>query len=689
MPEGAAPGPQPPPGMGAPPGAPPGPPPAPVAPPQPQWTAGDDGHTHEVIPEGVEYEVREESRKERKPESKKGENEKVQDVISLFKVAREEEDKSRKMAVESEKFYRGEQWPEDDKRKLESEKRAALTLNEIEPKIDLLSGYQRQNRSDLKYLPVEEGDQRVVDILNLVTKTIQDQNNFEFEETQVFEDVLIAGRGMFHIYVDYDKNPSGEITMEMFPQSDVYMGPHKRPDARDCEYIVKAQWFSEAKLKQMYPDKADRIGRNMELMLLPAGEALLQPKPDAYDHGFRTGEGIIQTTIPSTDMVDIAKKEFLLLELWRKEYDKVPVAIVDGEPISLEDWDEDEKTGAKQLVKVVDRRVDHLRVTVVAGTVLLSDEYNSQYGDTFPIIPVYAKKRSDLYWGKVEGAKDAQREINKRHSQIVDILNKAAAYGWFYDQGTFPDQLSERKFLDGAATPGFRLKVSDVTRPPAQVEGIKFPQEIAAMEEVSTQKLREIMNINPELLGLEGRAESGIALIEKKRQGLIGNEFLFDNMNLAKKQIGRMLVRLIQDIYTPERILRIITSAANRTTVNIGNQQMTQDRIPEIIQLLSTADLTKYDVAITESAHSPTQRRANFAAWAELAGRGIPVPPELLVQLSDLDEKEKVIGQMQAQAQAAQALEERKLQVELQKTLIAKEPSAPVPGRGLPPGVVQ
>jgi hypothetical protein len=612
-------------------------------------------------------------REENRPEPGKGEAEKVGDLIGLFKTAREEESDSRKMAVESEKFYRGQQWAPEDKAALDKEKRAALTLNQIEPKIDLLSGYQRQNRSDLKYLPVEEGDQRVVDILNIVTKQIQDMNNFEFEETQVFDDMLIAGRGMFHIYVDYDSNPSGEIVMEQFPQADVYLGPHKRPDARDCEYLVKAQWFSEAKLNQMYPDKIDRISRDMGSALM-ASDSSRQEKPDAYDAGFRQGEGASDIPVAvDSDLVDISKKEFLLLECWRKEYDKVPVAIVGGDPVSIEGWDSQEIAGAKQLVKVVDRRIDHLRVTVVAGTTLLSDEYSEEYGNTFPVIPTYAKKRSDLYWGKVEGAKDPQREVNKRHSQLADILNKAAAYGWFYDSNTFPDLKTEQDFRDSAARPGFTLKVQDSTRPPNQVEGVRFPTEISNMEEVSSQMLREIMNINPELMGLDGRAESGIALIEKKRQGLIGNEFLFDNMNLSKKQIGKLLVRLIQKVYSPERILRVIQSKATRGEVNIGPQPFSQERVPEIMELLNTADLTKYDVAVSESAHSPTQRRANFVAWSEMASRGVPVPPEMLVQLSDLDEKDKVIAQIQQMMQQQQQMDERKLQVELQKTLIARQ----------------
>lgn len=657
--------------------------PMPGAPPQAMgmgWTEGPGGHVHDILPETPESE---------KANEKPTEDETivVGEVIRLFQTARSGEDECRKMANESEDFYAGKQWDEKVKKDLESADRAALTMNEIEPKIDLLSGYQRQNRSDIKYLPVEEGDQRVVDILNTVVTNILDQSNFEHEETNVFEDGMITGRGFFHAYVDYDKNPLGDIVVEQFPQSDVYLGPHKRVDCKDLEYLCKAQWFSEAKMKQMFPKKADSIARNMaEVMGLRTTPMETQEKPDAYDAGFNAGEGVPAplSIAPDPLMVDIGRKEFLLVECWRKEYDTEQVAVLGDETRSLKDWEEGEIAGAKQLAKIVEKRIDRLRVTLVAGTVMLSDEYNDLYGESFPLTAFYAKRRNGKYWGKIESAKDPQREINKRHSQIVDILNKAAAYGWFYDASTFPDQQAEKKFKDNAGTPGFTLKVTDINRVPLQIEGIKFPNEISALEEISTTKLREIMNINPELLGIDSKSESGLAQIEKKRQGLIGNEFLFDNLNLCKKQLGRTIIRLMQKVYTPERIMRVLTGQASKNPqMMVGGQPMTQDRSQEIITLLSTTDLAKYDVAVSESAHSPTQRRANFAAWADLAGKGIQVPPSLLVQLSDLEDKDTVLAAMEAQAKAQMDLENRKIDAEIEKTKIATM-NQPSPAKGFP-----
>ncbi len=131
---------------------------------------------------------------------------------------------------------------------------------------------------------------------------------------------------------------------------------------------------------------------------------------------------------------------------------------------------------------------------------------------------------------------------------------------------------------------------------------------------------------------------------------------------------------MIQQVYSPDRIVRIIMNKAMREQVEVGGQQAPQEGTPEaqvfygtIMELLQTEDLTKFDVAIGESAHNPTTKHSNFVIWAEMAGKGIPVPPELLIELSDLPDKEKVKAAMQQMQEAQAEAESKKYKVELMK----------------------
>lgn len=594
----------------------------------------------------------------------------------LFLAARELEADFRKNGEEAEDFYYGEQWKKEDKGKLEGEDRAALTFNEIEAKIDLLSGYQRQNRFDIKFFPTEEGDARVADILSLVSKNIDEQCKADHEETKVFEDAMLPGRGVFHEFIDYDEDPRGTIKSERFPWPDVWFGEHEKEDLSDCEHAHKARWFSKAKLKQLWPDKADDI--DVYFDIYDKGSSHTQYPVNQYDHA--TDKVPVFAADP--DFINMARKEMRVFETTFKEYERVTVLVnaQDDLYFSASGWESKDITAVKTIpgFSTIPRNVTRFRVVSWACGTLLEDSYSDL--DDFSLVPVYAKKRGKRIWGKVKAAIDPQKEINKRRSQVTDILNKVATYGYFYDDDTFPDEKEAAKFKKNVTKPGFTQKVTSVDRKPVKEEGVKFPGEIVNMITLDSNMMREILNINMEMQGTDGGGNlSGVAIAQKKHSGLVGNEFLFDNLSFSKWKRGRLRIKMIQKIYTPERILRLIENQAAKQEVNIAGVPWAEIDRQEIMRLLTDSDLSKYDVVVGESAYSPTMRLANFAMFAELAAKGAQLPPQMLIELSPLPqvEKEKALQQIAAQMQQMQAQEQQKFDTELQKTLIAK---------GMPPG---
>jgi len=248
---------------------------------------GEDGHTHGIVQIQVP-----------KTGAAKANAKAAQDVIRLYRKAREQERLAREKATEAEAFYCGEQWDEPAKGRLESARRAALTINEIESKIDLLSGHQRQRRSDWRFMPVEDGDQRIADVLNILVKNIADQTSFSHEEARVFQDLCITGRGLFNIYVDHDKDIMGKITIERFPWDACFFGPHEKMDLADCEYLIKTRWYSRAKLEQIWPDKAAEIQHSMAE--LERSEGISNPRDPLSPHARVPGSQYDQAQASNT-----------------------------------------------------------------------------------------------------------------------------------------------------------------------------------------------------------------------------------------------------------------------------------------------------------------------------------------------------------------------------------------------------
>ena len=606
--------------------------------------------------------------------SRKSDEDTIKECRVLFKVARDYESEFRRDAEESHEFYKGNQWSAAQKNQLEKKQRAAITINEIEPKIDVMSGTQRQNRTDIKYLPVDGGDQFGADVLNQISKNIAERSDFDHHETLVFEDGLNGGRGLFNITIDNEKDLEGQIVIKKYIWDDVYFGPHDEYDLSDCEYLTKTKWYSLGKLKSIFPDKADELQTSFDL----------DQDSKGFFHNVRKGlqyvlsDNVLETTATTDpELVDIAKKEYRLLEYQRKEYKKVPV-VFNFKDNFYESLDGVDKKQVDRIMTInglekIMRSITKVRIDLMAGSVKL--ETQMSLIDEFDIVVYYAKKKGKYVWGKVQGMKEIQREINKRHSQSIDIVTKASSYGFYIDEGMFTSPQDEQRFKDSATSPGFVVKVADVNRIPKEASGTRFPHEMVALEERSSFKMKEISNINPEILGQQGRAESGIAIVEKRRQALTGNEFLFDNLSFAKRQLGRIQLKLIQEHYTPARILRLLVNQNERQEFKINGVPFIEYETEFLEDLLNKLDLSKYDVVVGESASSPTKRQGNFVIWSSMATKGLPVTPELLMELSDLSplEKQKWTAAMEQQRALEKEIQDSKQSTEIRKTLIANQ----------------
>lgn len=608
----------------------------------------NDGHSHELL----EYPVKISDEKTDKSES-------VKRVLEKYDYAKRLEDNSIQAGKEAERFYRGEQWDEDITQNLVATDRAAETINRIEEKVDSLTGYQRQNRTDFKALPVEGGDQRGADIINQILKNISEQCFYYREESKVVEDSIITGRGLFHLYIDFDEDINGKINVDKFIWDNCYFLPHEKEDLSDCDGIIKYKWYSKEKIEELYPDVFDELSPEYKEDTIKSGLS------EDWDQRLRTEE-FTQGTM------------YKLIELEEKHYKRVMVLINkrDGFFFNAEGWASKDIESVRKTIPGfirIPRTSYRIKVTRIASDKFLEEYYVDD--KDFSILPLYAKKRNESFWGKIKSVIGLQRLINKAYSQFSDIINKVVTYGWFYDNETFANKKEEKKFIESASSPGFLAKLNDIGRMPQRVEGVKFPGELVNAIGLFSQSIREIMNVNVELSGISQEAnQSGIAIKQKIIQQLIGSEYIFDNLSFAKKKLVRMIINKIQKLYTPQRMMRLLVSQYSKTPFNVGDIPFAEYTEEEMSSILNNLDLTKYDFEISESPYSPSFRMSIFLMLSELGGKGYNIPVQTLFEYSPIPEdiKQKIMQTINKQMQQQQETENQKYQTEIAKTLISK-----------------
>ena len=649
---------------------------------------GTDGHNHQIPPGIIRnsppYASWKKSYAKPNGEVEDGLNhpdDVVDQMVDLYQESKAYEEDSRKAAFESEGFYDGtKQWNDTDKRNLESQGRPALVLNELHASCDLVSGYQRQNRTDIRCLPTEEASAVMADINNVLIKNILYNNDWDQEESTVFMDQLVPGRGVINVSVDYDNDPEGEIIVHRYSWEDFHPAEHDRYDLSDCNRVHYAKWMSVTDVKAEWPDKAEEVDAMMETIEIP-----MKGENDPKNEPIRTIQRLQgkQYLVPSQmqikarineELVHQERKQIKVIETWIKEHYTRKMAILKSESFRLEigGLSEEDQNAIASIpdVEIFESKGVRMRVVMTAGGVLISDDYPKLPEPTFYSIPVYAHKRGKRWWSLIHQAKDAQRELNKRASQATDIVNAASMYGFFYSKDMFPHKNEEDAFLENCTRPGFVAEVVDITHTPQQTQGVPVPAAILSMVDIHKRTIKEMLNI-PEL---PPDAVSGKQIIEFRRSGQVGADYLFDNLDLAKKRLGKLLLGLIQELYSPERILRIIDSESRKAPIQLGDQKvqggLTPDLRQEVLKVLYTQDMAKFDIVVDLSPWAASTRRANASQWMAMVQAGMQVPPEFMLKMGDLPDKQEyqaILDKQQAQ-QEKMALQAQ--QAEIAKTQI-------------------
>lgn len=682
-----------------------------------------EGHTHTVenIPLKDDKERFSEGQEDESTEDL-SEDDIVSEMQGLYRAAREEEDWSFQQADSSEKFCDGEQWEDVDRQILRSEGRACLTINETKPKIDLLSGYQRQNRTDVVTYPVKGGSALASDLMNIAIKHVWKNNKADFIESKIFHDAIKVGRGVWSLTVDASQNPKGDIILDREMWEDVRFGPHKKEDGSDANFMTLHRWTSYYDLKAQWPDKAKEIEEDYVLRTTEQESGYI--KGDAYkshDGAGQTsrvpGSKELVTGDTGSEFVDLVGKKYKQVQVQRKVFKNKPVVfnIQEDVFIDVSDFtDEADKDGILGIegFKKANYSSSSIWRTTFAGSVLLENE-KSRF-TRFTEVPCYGNKVRNKWWGKVHEVKDAQIEVNKRHSQSIDIINKMASYGLGYDTEAFADTRDEDAFLKNRMKPGFAQKFAPGFKDHIhQFEGVRFPSEVFNMAENASNKINVIMNINESMMGNPSGDESGVVMMQKRAAGLIGNETYFDNLSLAKKALGELIVEAIQLTMTPEDILELVDGGDTENDMQpffpkvdlppefstmlqgaVQRGAMSQEEAQkhasellkqlqiesdnkkrvDILSVLSDKNLLKFHIEVSEGMSSETSQLAQYAMVSSLAKQGIPIPPDELIMMTpglQVNNKNRIIQKIAAASQANAMAEQAKNQTEIIKTQIA------------------
>lgn len=568
----------------------------------------------------------------------------------------------RNEAKEDRDFYAGKQWRNEDKDNLEKNQRPALTINRIKPLLNVLSGYQRLNRYDIDFLPRTNDDMELAQVRKGITKYIMDKSHYNYEESDVFMDGAQMGIGWFEVGYQFDwATMDGDAFVRRVSPLDIYVDPESRDKHfRDMKYLVRARWVDKEELIAVYPEHKEAVEAQMHSYLHEEQE--YESEKDLW--------------------FQKETKKIRFAEMWyKKPVRKRIYILLDG---SIATTATPEMIGNEQIRGVREYTVTEVRLLSFFDNVVLENVASPYEHGEFPFVPFvcYYQGDDDMPAGIIRDLKDPQREVNKRRSQELHILNTQSNGGWLFEEGALTNK-QKTEFKEKATTPGAMLEVAVNALTGNRLKRLE-PQGVAAgavnAAAEALSDLPAISGINEALMGTDiNNLASGRAIELKQKQAITHIAALFDNLRFSKERVAKLLwgkrgaAGVIPQFYTEEKTFRITGTNGGFEFITINKQQEIDDGQGNVIvRTLNDLSVGEYDIVISDTPATITQRTAQFWSLVDACGKlGINgnIILDILLDLSDIPQKEEIKHRLeQLQQQQAQAQQQQmQMQFELEK----------------------
>lgn len=538
------------------------------------------------------------------------------------------------------RFESGRQWEDADIAALDTQKRPHITINKIRPVINMVAGFQRLNPYEPQFKPRTADDLKDAETALGITKYVFDDTIYNYEEGRAFLDSVICGRGVFHPTVEWDfESLEADIRVKRVSPFDVYPDRESQdPFWRDAEHVHYARWVTRENLIGVFPEAKNEIKDIM--------------------YGYDSIEDDVVTS-EQTLFYDRTTKKVRLFETWYKEHYVEHVYIMpDKTAIPADEMPDELKETAIGSVRIPLHRI---RVSSWINGLLLEDAESPFNHRMLPFVPLpgYMTGEEGQYGpdGLVADLIDPQKEINKRRSQALHVVNTMANRGWKSPLGSL-DEKNKRLLKEQGSTPGVLLEYM-----PQQGHGLEqfgnegVPMGLVKLEDISRSDIQDISGVNEAFMAAHLPANtSGRALEIRNRQAITGIARIFDNLRIAKLLVIRQLwgkpgrPGLIPQYFTDEKAIRITGDAIGQDQFVVINQPQFNE-FGEQVGVLNDLSKWEFDIVISEIPAMTTQRERQFQQLLEVAGAGVPIPPDVLIESSDLPGKERIMQRLMQQMQ--------------------------------------
>ena len=514
-------------------------------------------------------------------------------LATLVQWVESAEDEGTAMRERSERdrdYYDGRQITEEEAAELRKRNQPIIAFNLVKGKVDYLLGLEKNQRTDPKAFPRNPDDEDAAKAATDAIRYVCDLNSMPIIASAVWENMVVEGAGGCEVGVE--QNPAGEIDVVLrpIPWDRMIWDPYSRKsDFSDAKFLGVVLWMDEAEVLTRWPG-ADRV------------VAL------SYD---RVSMSSAWDDRPRWSVwADANRKRVRVAQLY---------------------W----RTGA-----------DDWQFATFSRGGYLDEPQPSPYTDEHgrPECPLHFQSayvnRDNWRYGVVRDLIDPQDEINLRHRKAVHLLSVRQVVA---EQGAVQDVDKARQEL---AKPDGYLEVAPGMRFDIQQTGDLSAGQASLLQEAKA--VFQTMGPNAALLGKQGSSASGRAIALSQQGGAMEVGAILDLHRDWRKRVYRAIWNRVKQFWTAEKWVRVTDDERNIRFVGLNRQVVTLDPMTGQPMVTVENDVSQMfvDIVVEEGQDIATLHVEEFQALADLASKGFPIPPDLLIEASNLRSKGKILERL-------------------------------------------
>jgi len=533
-----------------------------------------------------------------------------------FEAAEDATAEARKLAERDIDYFHEKQWTAEERSALERRGQPAVTYNRVKRKVNSLLGIEKQTRKDPKAFPRNPADEDAARAATDALRYVCDESRWDDKRSEAALDLAVPGSCAVMVGVKQTRN-GFDPDIRRIAWDRFYYDPHSSEfDFADAKFMGVVVWMDLDDALTLYPDAADAL----------SGTWKQAQADNTYD--------------------DRPKHN-----LWA-DYKRRRVRVCEHYYRDGEGW--------KFCI-------------FTKGGFVVAPQASPYLGeDDQPECPIKAVSlyvdRDNNRYGEVRTMIGPQDEINKRRSKALHLINQRQVR---VSPAVANDPNEVRK---------------ELARPDGVFVGEAGDVEILPTNDMAAANLQLLQEAKAEidLLGpnaaLAGKNEaqmSGRAIMAQQQGGMTESATYLDRLRVLSMAVYRSVWCRIRQFWKEERWVRVTDNDMNTrfvglnrpvTLIQMAAQQMgvTRDNVreapPEVQQQLQMLAMDPraqqvvgyenavteldVDIVVDEGMDTPTVAAEQFDQMLKMAGAGLPIPPDVLIEASSLRNKEKLLEMM-------------------------------------------